>query len=111
MGLAHNHDNQDWPILSYIEYYILVALHKSPLHGLGITAEVARRTSNRLFLIPGSLYPALSRLYDRDWIEQVQPPKKGVDTRRKYFQLTESGQNKLEEYRHWMKEEVQAQID
>jgi DNA-binding PadR family transcriptional regulator len=68
--MASSQEPQDWPILTYIEFFILDALLNAPLHGLGIIAEVTHRTANQMLLIPGSLYPALKRMFDRNWIEE-----------------------------------------
>jgi transcriptional regulator len=52
-----------------LDLLILKALLLGPLHGWGISKRV-RLLSNDVFQVyQGSLYPALYRLEDRDWVE------------------------------------------
>ena len=52
-----------------LDLLILKALVIGPLHGWGISKRV-RQLSNDVFQVyQGSLYPALYRLEDKDWVE------------------------------------------
>jgi transcriptional regulator len=52
-----------------LDLLILKALLLGPLHGWGISKRI-RQLSNDVFQVyQGSLYPALYRLEDKDWIE------------------------------------------
>jgi PadR family transcriptional regulator PadR len=52
-----------------LDLLILKALVLGPLHGWGISKRV-RQLSNDVFQVyQGSLYPALYRLEDKDWVE------------------------------------------
>lgn len=48
-------------------FYILLAARR-PVHGYGITQEVARLTGGRVNLGPGTLYGAINSLLDKGWI-------------------------------------------
>ena len=49
-------------------FYILLAARR-PVHGYGITQEVASLTGGRVNLGPGTLYGAINSLLDKGWIE------------------------------------------
>lgn len=52
-----------------LDLLILKALVFGPMHGWGISKRV-RQLSNDVFQVyQGSLYPALYRLEDKDWVE------------------------------------------
>ena len=64
-------------------FYILLAARR-PVHGYGITQEVASLTGGRVNLGPGTLYGAINSLLDKGWIE---------------FYSAEAGSRKKKEYR------------
>src|SRR5690349_2492255 len=86
------------PQLTPIELFILLTLSKGPLHGLGIFADIAIRTNQELILAPGTLYAALKRMYNADWIESSGEILlgKAPDERRKVYKLTDLGRQILE---------------
>jgi DNA-binding PadR family transcriptional regulator len=51
-----------------LDLLILKALKLGPLHGWGISKRIRQLSSDVLQVNQGSLYPALYRLEDRDWI-------------------------------------------
>lgn len=69
-------------------FYILMVLHK-PMHGYGITQEVASLTGGRVVLGAGTLYGALKTLKDRQWIE-LTGPVSGPRNKKEYV-ITEAG--------------------
>jgi transcriptional regulator len=77
-----------------LEILILRALRGGPNHAYGI-AQVLARESDREFVVDnGSLYPALQRLLQRDWIVgQWKTTPKG--RRAKYYRLTPKGRSQL----------------
>jgi DNA-binding PadR family transcriptional regulator len=81
------------PLLTDIEYYILMAILIRPRHGIGIFEEVAQQTQNQLILSPGTLYAALKRMYVAGWITLVEPDVAGypADERRKIYVATSTG--------------------
>ena len=75
-------------------YYILLALIE-PLHGYGVMKKVEQMSNGRIIIAAGTLYGAFSSLEKNKLIEHL-----GVDpnnSRRKLYQLTESG-NRLIRY-------------
>lgn len=52
-----------------VELLILKALRLGPLHGWGISKRVRQLSDDAFQIYQGSLYPALYRLEDKDWIE------------------------------------------
>ena len=68
--------------------HILIALADGPKHGYAITLDIETMTGHRPG--PGTLYGAIARLEEREWIE----PLESSDRRRPY-RLTKSGQRVL----------------
>jgi PadR family transcriptional regulator PadR len=52
-----------------LDLLILKALALGPLHGWGISKRVRQLSNDVLQVYQGSLYPALYRLEDKDWVE------------------------------------------
>lgn len=96
------------PILTDIEYYILLAILSTPRHGIGIFEEVARVTENQLVLSPGTLYAALKRMFASGWIVIIAPSEAGYepDERRKIYLATETGVEVVEEKVAWFEREA-----
>lgn len=81
--------NNDNIVLTEAVFYTLLALHV-PLHGYGIMQETERMSNGRLKLSAGTLYGAISSMLEKGWIEPVP----GIDeTRKKEYQITETGRN------------------
>jgi DNA-binding PadR family transcriptional regulator len=96
------------PELTTIEYYILAVLLTSARHGLGIFEAVAKRTDNQVILVPGTLYAALKRMYERGWIAVTDPPdaEGRSDERRKFYRVTPKGRQLVAAYAAWMETEL-----
>ena len=75
-------------------FEILLALADGQRHGYAIILEVERRTEGGVKLRPGSLYRALHRLIQQGLIEESEerPDEPMDDERRRYYHLTELGQ-------------------
>ena len=73
-------------------YYILLSLC-SPQLGYGIMQQAERMSDGRVRLAAGTLYGALSNLSVKGWI-QVLPGD--ADSRKKEYQITETGRRVLE---------------
>jgi transcriptional regulator len=77
-----------------LELLILKTLAVQPMHGWGISKHIQQISEDVLEIGQGSLYPALYRLEDREWIKA----KWGVaDTgrRAKVYSLTRRGEKQL----------------
>ena len=57
--------------LTETTFYILLSLSPGSSHGYAILKDVERLSEGRLVLSTGTLYGALKRLLERDWIERV----------------------------------------
>lgn len=68
-------------------YYILLSLYH-PQHGYGIMQQTEQLSGGRVHLAAGTLYGALTSLYEKGWIQQL-PIERG--SRKKEYQLTEEG--------------------
>src|ERR1700686_463085 len=78
-------------------FHILLALSDGDLHGYGIMQEVAEHSGGQIKLGPGTLYGAIKRLLtDRLIIETDERPDPELDDeRRRYYRLTDFGQQVL----------------
>ena len=77
-----------------LDLLILKSLVFGPLHGWGISKWIRQISDDVLQINQGSLYPALYRLEDRDWVSA----KWGIspDGRRaKFYTLTADGRKEL----------------
>ena len=54
-----------------LDLLILKALALGPLHGWGISKRVRQLSNDVLQVYQGSLYPALYRLEEKDWVESA----------------------------------------
>ncbi|HAQ21151.1 MAG TPA: PadR family transcriptional regulator [Prolixibacteraceae bacterium] len=76
-----------------LEYCILLALENKPLYVSDIIHNLEK---SKMIVVEGTLYPMLTRLKNEGylgyrWEESLQGPP------RKYYELTETGQNFLNE--------------
>ena len=88
-------------------FLILTALAGVPMHGYGLIAEVARLSTGRISLRPGTLYGALDRLVDAGLVAVDR--EETVDGRlRRYYRLTEPGSDVLAAETERMRRNVDA---
>ena len=104
------------PHLGEAALQILIALGPSERHGYSIMREVEAISDGRTRLAPGTLYTNIKRLLAAGLIEEAdeRPDPELDDKRRRYYRLTETGQQALaaeidrmealvERARPWMK--------
>ncbi len=72
-------------------YYILLSLVQ-PLHGYGIMQNVEQLSGGRVKLAAGTLYGAINTLLMKGWIAALPGER---DSRKKEYQITESGKKAL----------------
>ena len=78
--------------LTEATFYILLSLSPSPKHGYAIMKEVKELSKGRAVLSTGTLFGALRRLLEHDWIRRVKDPLPNpTDRERKAYALTEKG--------------------
>ena len=77
-----------------LDLLILRTLLLGPRHGQGIARSIQRQSEDVFLVDHGSLYLALQRLEERDWIEA----KWGVsdnNRRARFYKLTSKGRSRL----------------
>jgi transcriptional regulator len=78
-----------------LDMLILKVLAGGALHGFEIAQQIHRLSREVLTVEEGSLYPALYRMQDRDWISSEWGQSEN-NRRAKYYTLTRSGRRQLE---------------
>jgi DNA-binding PadR family transcriptional regulator len=82
--------------LSEVTSYILLSLAPGPRHGYAIMKDVQALSKERVILSTGTLYGAIKRLLEQEWIERVDDPYANSSGRqRKVYRLTELGRSIL----------------
>ena len=79
------------PPLSPQVFQILLSLVDDDLHGYAIIQDVRARTGGEIDLTASTLYAAIKRLLDSDWIEETRTRPRDDDPRRRYYHLTAIG--------------------
>ncbi len=77
-------------------YYILLCLHKQPLHGYGIMQETLALSGGRVKIGSGTMYGATGNLIKRGWITEVATDD-GTYERKRMYKLTDSGEQALDD--------------
>ncbi len=94
MATQENNDDRIALLQGTLDLLILKTLLMGPCHGQGV-ARIIQRQSEEAFLVDhGSLYVALQRLEDRNWIRA----KWGVsenNRRARFYSLTPKGRDQL----------------
>lgn len=75
--------------------FILLSLAPQRKHGYAIMKDVQTLSENRIVLSTGTLYGALKRLLELDWIERVDDPDATGNRERKAYVLTTRGRRVL----------------
>lgn len=73
---------------------ILLSLAGQPRHGYSILKDVERMSDGRVMLSTGTLYGALRRLLDDDWIERFEEEESSRG--RQAYRLTPQGRRNLQ---------------
>ena len=78
-------------------FFILLSLSPRPKHGYAILKDVEALSEGQVVLSTGTLYGAIKRLLDRDWIRRVDDPvPNDTERERKSYKLTELGRSALD---------------
>jgi DNA-binding PadR family transcriptional regulator len=89
---------KDYLPLTETSFLILLSLAQSPKHGYAIIKEVEKMSAGRVILAAGTLYTALRRMLEDQWIERSEDdlPSHGIEGReRKLYRLTGFGASLL----------------
>lgn len=86
----------DYLPLTEATFFILLSLVNSPKHGYAIMQDAEALSDGRVTLSTGTLYGALKRLLDREWIARTDEsqPSDGGKPRKDYY-LTDLGRRIL----------------
>ena len=82
------------PLRGTIDLLVLSTLSLAPIHGWGITQRIQQITDGVLEVNQGSLYPALQRLEQKEWIDSEWRLTDN-NRRAKYYRLTAAGRRAL----------------
>ena len=82
------------PLRGTIDLLILRTLSLAPMHGWGITQRIQQLSDGVLEVNQGSLYPALQRLEQKEWIDS-EWQMTDTNRRAKYYRLTARGRRAL----------------
>jgi DNA-binding PadR family transcriptional regulator len=85
--------------LTETTFYILLSLAEEPRHGYRIMKDVEGLSEKRVQFSTGTLYGALRRLLEKEWIERVTEDQDGNisgERNRKSYALTHIGKQVLE---------------
>jgi PadR family transcriptional regulator PadR len=86
-----------------LDLLILRTLELRPLHGVGIADRIEQVTHGVFVVGPGSLFPALHRLAEKNWITGAWGELEN-GRRVKFYELTAAGRAQLaKEKRQWQK--------
>ena len=77
-----------------LDMLILKSLQLEPIHGFGISVRIRQISAEVLQVEQGSLYPALHRLEDRDWIASDWGVSEN-NRRARFYRLTAKGRRQL----------------
>ncbi len=79
--------------LTPLSFHILLALADGVRHGYGIIKEIERRTDGRMKPATGTMYLAMQRLEDGEFVTESdeRPDAQEDDERRRYYCLTPLG--------------------
>jgi DNA-binding PadR family transcriptional regulator len=73
---------------------VLLSLAEQPRHGYSILKDIESMSGGRVLLSTGTLYGALQRLLDNNWIERVEEEDAPRD--RRTYKLTSRGRRNLQ---------------
>jgi transcriptional regulator len=91
MAAGHNAD----ALRGTLDLLILRALVQAPMHGWGISQRIGQLSSGALEVNQGSLYPALQRLEQKDWVESEWQVTEN-NRQAKYYRLTREGKRAIQ---------------
>lgn len=78
-----------------LDLLILKTLALEPMHGWGISQRIQQISRDVLQVNQGSLYPALRRLEQQEWIDSEWGTSEN-NRRARYYRLTPKGSRQLE---------------
>ncbi len=80
--------------LSEPVFFILASLAAEAKHGYALIKDIERISSGRVILSTGTLYGAIRRLLEDEWIERIESPDPSRD--KQTYQITSHGRDALQ---------------
>ena len=96
MPTQENNDDRIALLQGTLDLLILKTLALGPCHGQGVARLIQRQTEEVFFVDHGSLYLALQRLEDKDWIS-AQWGVSENNRKARFYTLTPKGRKQLVE--------------
>jgi PadR family transcriptional regulator PadR len=78
-----------------LDMLILKALTAGPMHGYGVARWLEETTGQTLRVEEGSLYPALTRMAERGWVDRAWGVSEN-NRRARFYSLSELGKRQLQ---------------
>ncbi len=94
MTLKRSKDEQAEMLQGTLDMLVLQSLLVGPAHGYTIARVIEQRSDALLKVGQGSLYPALQRLEDREWIASFWGTSEN-NRKARYYRLTPLGKRQL----------------
>ena len=86
-----------------LDLLILKALSLGPMHGYGVGQRIMQMAEEMLKIEEGSLYPALYRLEEKEWIKSEWSISEN-NRRARFYKLTPAGRKQLNiEEENWQR--------
>jgi PadR family transcriptional regulator, regulatory protein PadR len=86
-----------------LDLLILKALSLGPMHGYGVGQRIMQMAEELLKIEEGSLYPALYRLEEKEWIKSEWGISEN-NRRARFYKLTSAGRKQLNiEEENWQR--------
>jgi len=86
-----------------LDLRILTALSLGPMHGYGVGERIMQMAEETLKIEEGSLYPALYRLEEKEWIKSEWGISEN-NRRARFYKLTPAGRKQLNiEEENWQR--------
>ena len=80
-------------------FQILLSLSDRELHGYAIIQDIRERTGGEVTLTASTLYAAIKRLLDLQFIDELsERPDADDDPRRRYYRITKDGRAVLQQW-------------
>lgn len=85
-------DPESFLPLTAPEFHVLLALGDDALHGYAMMQALDEKSGGREALLPGTLYTTVARMVKNGLLDELsEPPTKGADRRRRYYQVSKLG--------------------
>ena len=100
MSTRENTDDRIALLQGTLDLLILKSLVFGPCHGQGIARSIQRQSEDVFLVEHGSLYVALQRLEDKNWIRARWGVSEN-NRKARFYSLTEKGREQLEKTSEW----------